>query len=177
MSGSGIPPLSSSGVFTVADSILIDAPREKVWEILLDFGSYKEWNAFVRGQTIVSESGTALADQTPAAGKMLFISPVHLPPTMGSPGFMESHSTNVRITTLDHENYRAAWITANGLPSWALQAERWQMLTVEDGKTKYESIEVFRGFIAYLVKFFTGKNLVLGVRAMAEGLKTRAEGA
>ncbi|KAJ7456901.1 hypothetical protein FB451DRAFT_1275187 [Mycena latifolia] len=177
MSGSGVPPLSSSGVFTVADSILIDAPREKVWEILLDFGSYKEWNAFVRGQTLVSASGSALADQTPTAGKTMLIRPVHLPPTMGNPGFMESHSTTVKITAIDHDNFRAAWITANGLPAWALQAERWQMLTVEGGKTKYESIEVFRGIIAYVVKFFTGKNLVLGVRAMAEGLKSRAEDA
>ncbi|KAJ7146090.1 hypothetical protein C8R44DRAFT_863899 [Mycena epipterygia] len=175
MSGSGVPPLSSTGVFTVADSILIDAPPEKVWQILLDFGSYKEWNAFVRGQTIVSENGTALADQTPTTDRKLYISPVHLPPTMGTPGFMGSHSTTVEITTIDHENYRAAWITSNGLPSWGLQAERWQMLTVEGGKTKYESIEVFRGIIAYLVKFFTGKNLILGVRAMAEGLKSRAE--
>ncbi|KAJ7701584.1 hypothetical protein B0H17DRAFT_1045894 [Mycena rosella] len=172
MSSSGVPPLSSTGVFTIADSILIDAPREKVWEILLDFGSYKE----CRGQTIVSASGTALADQTPAAGKRLLIRPVHLPPTMGEPGFMQSHSTNVLITTIDHENYRAAWV-GDGLPRWALHAERWQMLTMEGGKTKYESIEVFSGIIAYIVKFFTGKNLVLGVRAMAEGLKSRAEGA
>ncbi|KAJ6554587.1 hypothetical protein B0H19DRAFT_1154150 [Mycena capillaripes] len=170
-----VPPLSSSGVFTVADSILIDAPREKVWQVLLDFGSYKEWNAFVRGQTLVSPSGAALADQTPAAGHLMSISPVHLPPTTEKPGFMQSHSQTVRITAIDHENYRAAWVTAGGLPKWALYAERWQMLTVEDGKTKYESIEVFSGIIAYVVKLFTGRNLVLGVKAMAEGLKSHSE--
>ncbi|KAJ7701585.1 hypothetical protein B0H17DRAFT_1045902 [Mycena rosella] len=173
---SSVPPLSSTGVFTVAESILIDAPREKVWEILLDFGSYKEWNAFVREQAIVSASGTALADQTPAVGKRLLIRTVHLPPTMGDPGLMQSIGINALITTIDHENYRAAWV-ANSLPSWAFYAERWQMLTVEGGKTKYENFEVFRGILAYLLKFFAGKNLVLGVRAMAEGLKSRAEGA
>ncbi|KAJ7146088.1 hypothetical protein C8R44DRAFT_7250 [Mycena epipterygia] len=177
MSGSGVPPLSSAGVFTVAHSILIDAPPEKVWQILLEFGSYKEWNPFVRGQTLISENGTALADQTPATGQMMSISPVHLPPTMGTPGFLGSLSITVQITTLDHENYRAGWISSNGLPSWALQGERWQMLTVKGGKTKYESIEVFSGIIAYLFKFFTRKNMILGVRAMAEGLKSRAEGA
>ncbi|KAJ7146121.1 hypothetical protein C8R44DRAFT_756637 [Mycena epipterygia] len=176
MSGSGVPPLSSTGVFTVADSILIDAPPEKVWKILLDFGSYKEWNPFVRGQTLILDNGTALADQTPATGRTMTISPVHLPPTMGTPGFLGSLSTTVRITTMDHENYRAGWITSK-LPSWALQGERWQMLTVEGGKTKYESIEVFSGIVAYLFKFFMEKNVVLGVRAMAEGLKSRAEGA
>ncbi|KAF7326643.1 hypothetical protein MVEN_02601400 [Mycena venus] len=157
-----VPPLSSSGVFTVADSILIDAPREKVWQILLDFPSYKEWNAFVRGQTLVSPTGTALADQTPTADTLMHISPVHLPPTMGEPRFMGSHSTVVRITAMDHEHFRAAWETAGGLPRWALFAERWQMLTVEDGKTRYESVEVFSGILAYVVKLFTGRNLVLG---------------
>ncbi|KAF7373522.1 hypothetical protein MSAN_00562600 [Mycena sanguinolenta] len=172
------PPLASSGVFTVADSILIDAPREKVWEILLDFKGYKEWNAFVRGQTLVSASGAALPDQTPAANTLMRISPVHLPPTMGEPSLGGSATTLVQITAVDHENFRAAWVTATPyMPRWALFAERWQMLTVVDGKTKYESIEVFSGILAYVVRFFVGANLVLGVRAMAEGLKRRAEGA
>lgn len=128
----------------------------------------------------------------------MLISPIHLPPTMGKPGFTQSQSITVRISAIDHENYRASWVTAGGLPKWALFAERWQMLTeqgapqalhaqaalliastVEGGKTvtKYESIEVFSGIIAYLVKLFTGKNLVLGVKAMAEGLKSRSESA
>ncbi|KAJ6463425.1 hypothetical protein C8R45DRAFT_911602 [Mycena sanguinolenta] len=184
------PPLSSSGVFTVADSILIDAPREKVWEILLDFKGYKEWPLphrpahatyallYSRGQTLVSPSGAALTDQTPTADTLMRISPVHLPPTMGEPGLGGSSTTLVRITTVDNENFRAAWVTAMPyMPRWALFAERWQMLTVVDGKTKYESVEVFSGILAYVVRFFVGANLVLGVRAMAEGLKRRAEGA
>ncbi|KAF8192634.1 hypothetical protein K438DRAFT_1829429 [Mycena galopus ATCC 62051] len=169
------PPLSSSGVFTVADSILIDAPREKVWEILLAFGSYKEWNAFVRNQTLITAEGAALPDQTPTPNTVMRISPVHLPPTMGEPKFMGSHTALVQITTIDHENYRAAWVTAGPPRKWLLHAERWQMLTVEGGKTKYESIEVFSGILAYVVQLFVGKNLVLGVRAMAEGLKSYSE--
>lgn len=50
------------------------------------------------------------------------------------------------------------------------------MLTTTDGgKTKYESIEVFSGLVAYLVRLFVGRNLNLGVQAMAEGLKAQAE--
>jgi lysozyme family protein len=94
---------------------------------------------------------------------------------MGEPGFMQSHNTTVLITAIDHENYRASWVTAGGLPKWALYAQRWQMLTVEDGKTKYESIEVFSGILAYVVQLFTGRSLVLGVKAMAEGLKSQCE--
>jgi hypothetical protein len=122
----------------------------------------------------VSESGAALADQTPSVGRKLVIC-AHLPLTMGTLRFMESLNIIVRITTIDHENYRAAWVGDSRLPNWLLRGERWQMLTVEEGKTKYESVEVFSGIIAYVVKFFTGEKLVLGVKAMMEGLKSRAE--
>lgn len=43
-----IPPLPA-GVFSVGASSLIDAPIDKVWNILLDFQSYSEWNPFVYG--------------------------------------------------------------------------------------------------------------------------------
>lgn len=43
---SALPPLRSSGVFSVSASISIDAPLEKVWTILLDFPSYKKWQEF-----------------------------------------------------------------------------------------------------------------------------------
>ncbi|KAK7055404.1 hypothetical protein R3P38DRAFT_2846903 [Favolaschia claudopus] len=166
-----LPPLSSSGVFTSTASIRIDAPREKVWEALLDFDSYKE----CRGQILVTPSGAKL-DGPPAVDALIKMEPVHLPPTMGDPAFMGSQSALVRIIALDHENYRAAWVTAS-MPKWALFAERWQTLTVEDGITKYESVEVFSGILAYVVKWFVGKALDQGMMAMAEGLKSRCENA
>lgn len=38
-----LPPRVDSGVFAVQASTLIDAPVDKIWEILLDFPSYPEW--------------------------------------------------------------------------------------------------------------------------------------
>lgn len=38
-----LPPKASDGVLTVTASSIIDAPIEKVWEVLLDFSSYPEW--------------------------------------------------------------------------------------------------------------------------------------
>jgi hypothetical protein len=104
------------------------------------------------------------------------IYPVHIPPTMDDPGFFGKSSTQVISTTYDPENFRVAWKTNMPLPEWLFKAERWQELTeVGDGKTKYETFEVFYGPVAYLVNFFVGKGLKLGVVAMAEGLKKRAE--
>ena len=66
-----------------------------------------------------------------------------------------SHKSNlvVRITALDAENYGVVWCT-HGCPKFILSTESWQALSeVEGGKTKYEIIEVFRGPLAYVVKF------------------------
>lgn len=101
---------------------------------------------------------------------------VHIPPTLGKPGLFGKQGTTVQVTTVDNEHYRAAWVSAPLLPKSLLFAERWQMLTdLGNGKTRYENIETINGILAYLVKFFVGKNLQLAVDAMAQGLKTRSE--
>ena len=45
MSESDLPDigLTTSSVFTIRSSISIDAPKQKVWDVLLDFASYREW--------------------------------------------------------------------------------------------------------------------------------------
>ncbi|KII90105.1 hypothetical protein PLICRDRAFT_40307 [Plicaturopsis crispa FD-325 SS-3] len=170
---SGLPPRATDGVFAVQATALIDAPREKVWSVLLDFPSYTEWNPFVREQMIVDKSKKRLDDQTPAEGKYLHITRVHIPPTMDHVRFPSSAFE--MITTVDHENYRVAWINL-AAPKWILNAERWQSLTVtDDGKTKYETIEVFGGIFAYLVKFFVGAGLNKGFHEAGQALKRRSE--
>ncbi|KAJ3843040.1 hypothetical protein F5878DRAFT_606038 [Lentinula raphanica] len=178
--GTSTPPPVSSAVFHISGSTTISAPPEKVWQILLDFDSYKQWNPFVRSQKVMSKSDSAPL----SVGNRLELYPVHLPPTMDDDhvGFLQKNSTLVEVTVLDHENYRVAWRVAGMLPRWMLDAERWQMITVEEGgdggaemKCKYESYEVFRGVLAYVVQWFVGKELDMGVDAMAEALKLRAE--
>ena len=134
---------------------------------------------FRRGQTIIDpKSGQPLASQNlTAAGQHMRLYPVHLPPTFGEPSFFQKQSVYVVCTGIDRENHRVSWALA-GFLSFFVYADRWQTLTdLGSGRVKYETIEVFDGFFAYLVKWFAGKNLVLGTRAMAEGLKQRAESA
>ena len=40
---SALPPKADEAVFAVNASVVIDAPIDKVWGILLDFPSYPEW--------------------------------------------------------------------------------------------------------------------------------------
>ena len=94
---------------------------------------------------------------------------------MGEPGLFQVQSAFETITTVDHENYRVAWANI-ALPRFLLNAERWQLLSVDgDGKTKYETTEVFGGILAYIIKFLMREKLAMGFNAQAEGLKKRAE--
>ena len=129
-----------------------------------------------RSQTVVNASKEALVDQTPHEGSFLHLK-VNLPPTMEEPGLFGKSSAFVKVTTMDHTNHRAAW-SSEGLPNFMLYTERWQALSVDEatGRTKYETIEVFGGFLAYFVKLFVGKNLALGFQASADCLKKCAEG-
>lgn len=123
----------------------------------------------------MNASKEILADQTPCEGSFLQIN-VNLPPTMEEPGFFGRQSVFVKVTSIDHTNHRATWCP-EGLPKFLLHSERWQALSVDEatGGTKYETIEVFSGFLAYFVKFFVGKNLELGFQASADCLKKCAE--
>lgn len=123
----------------------------------------------------MNSSKEPLLDQTPREGDFIQMS-VNIPPTMQEPGLFGKNSAFVKITTVDHANHRAAWCT-EGIPRFLLRTERWQALSVDEasGRTKYETIEVFAGLLAYFVKFFVGKNLALGFKAAADCLKKRAE--
>jgi len=173
---SNLPPLSSKGVFQVSVSVLIDAPRDKVWNVLLDLPKYHEWNPFVRCQTVVSKiDHQALEDQTLRPSEYVLMSPVHIPPTMDDSSVWVSTSSLALVTVVDHENYRYSWKYVS-LPRWLLSVERWVgVSTVLGGGTKYESMEVFKGIAAIFLRIFIGKGLKKGFVAMGEALKTRCE--
>jgi len=187
---SSLPPLVSTGVFSVSTSCVIDAPIKDVWSTLIDFPSYNDWNPFVceplpsiphpnllttlihsRSQVVSDASGAPLPEQTLRPGTYLSIR-THIPPSMEKTRF--PHSAWCLVTVVDHENYRAAWVY-DAMPKWLLNSERWQTLTLVDGKTRYESREVFCGILAYFVMFFFQPKLKLAFDVMAQALKERAE--
>ena len=111
-------------------------------------------------------------DQTPRDGAYMIME-VYIPPSSDPSRRASSHPLE-QITAVDHDNYRIAW--RNCMPSWLVNAERWQALSVtEDGKTLYETREVMKGIGAYFIKWFLSRDLQLGFQAVADGLKKRAE--
>lgn len=134
-----------------------------------------------RGQTLVSASSqTPLPDQTPFLGAHILMKPVHIPPTMDDTSVWFPSSSLERITVLDHDNYRCSWVYISKLPKWMMHTERWQSLTVVQGEgekevTRYESILVFHGLLAYVIKLILQTGLKESSQAMGEALKERAE--
>lgn len=97
----------------------------------------------------------------------------HIPP----------HTTKVseRITTVDRENHRLSWRNID-YPSWALRAERWQVLSSitspEAGrktKTQYETWEAFDGVLANFVEWFVGRKLKQAFDVFVDGLQSRCQ--
>uniref|UniRef100_A0A8H7XL02 SRPBCC domain-containing protein n=1 Tax=Psilocybe cubensis TaxID=181762 RepID=A0A8H7XL02_PSICU len=159
-------------------TILIDAPIEKVWDILMDFPEYKNWNTFARSMVLVDyNTRQPLADQTLELGKYIDIR-AHMNPgdVPEEPGYLDKGNAFVFISTLEPDIHRVAWTTSM-FPSWILQSVRTQALSVDEasGKTKYENREVFSGFLSYIVKFFVGGKLNKGFAAAASSLKKHAE--
>ena len=112
-----------------------------------------------------------LDDQTPVEGQYLVMK-VHIPPSLDDK--VPTIDVFEQISHVQPDLHRVAWVST--LPSWFVKAERWQALsTTEDGKTLYESREVFAGPSAWAIRWFLSTNLMKGFEAMAEALKKRAE--
>ncbi|KAI0262344.1 hypothetical protein BC834DRAFT_394873 [Gloeopeniophorella convolvens] len=169
MADQHIPELTSSGVLTVRSSVVINAPKEKVWDVLLDFPSYGE----CRTQEVIGPDGKIpLLPQEPAPGRRLRLH-VHVPPTSARPSTVEEVLTHV-----DDVHFRLAWRWATPA-RWLLHAERWQILRDAPGgggTTVYETWEVIGGMLAYVARVFGLRaKLQASFDGMSDGLKERAE--
>ncbi|KAH9485221.1 hypothetical protein JR316_0002128 [Psilocybe cubensis] len=177
---SNLPP-ATPGVFTAQASIIIDAPIETAWEVLLDFPSYPEWNPFVRSQVVTNTLFIPLADQTPHESLRLIIQaqipPLPLPVDADTPpNLLHSQTSYENITTIDASSHRAAWRQIM-IPGAVLNAERWQALSpVAGGGTYYEAREVFSGPVGYVVETLFAEGLQAGFEAQAVAFKARVEG-
>ena len=62
----------------ITTEIIINAPREKVWEILTDFDNYKNWNPFVIKSTGKAVVGTRLVNTIKNGGRYFVFKPIIL---------------------------------------------------------------------------------------------------
>ena len=59
---------------SIETSIIIEAPKDKVWSVLTDFERYPQWNPFIKSLTGVTEVGNTISAtiQPPESGAMTF---------------------------------------------------------------------------------------------------------
>ncbi|HSV37647.1 MAG TPA: SRPBCC domain-containing protein [Nocardioidaceae bacterium] len=145
-------------------TIEIDAPLDVVWSVMLDTGSYGEWNPFLERIECPS------------------------PPKPGDPIILHVRWTNGRTTRsperikvvegpTDEDGLRRATLAyvyeGMGAKLRLVQGTRWQRLTQKPGEpTTYDTVEEFSG---PLVKLAGPARVEEGFRRHAEALKRRAE--
>jgi hypothetical protein len=145
-------------------SVEIDAPIERVWEVMLDTASYDEWNPFVEraecampprvGEPIVLHVRWANGRTTTSPERISLIEPPH-------------DEGGVRRATLAY--------VYEGLPAklGLVRGTRYQRLSQgEDGPTRYDTVEEFSG---PLVTLAGPGRVTEGFRRHAEALKQRCE--
>ena len=138
-----------------SDAVEIEAPIERVWEVLVDFGRYGEWNPF-----------TTRVDTDSRVG-----SPVDLHVTLGPLRVKQRE----RIEVVDPP-HRLAWSTKTG-HRLLLSARREQRLeALGEGRCRYVTNDAFKGPLTPLVVLLFGRLIRGGFNDMAVALKRRAEG-
>ncbi|MDX1694447.1 MAG: SRPBCC domain-containing protein [Ketobacteraceae bacterium] len=138
-----------------SDRVDIQAPAETVWQVLVDFERYPDWNPFTyRVETdLVPGHAVDLYVKLPGWGRRLQTEYVHqvVRPRLLSWGM-----------TLGHETL--------------LQALREQRLEVlSENSCCYQSTDAFRGVLTPLVRFLFARSIRRGFNAMAHALKLEAE--
>ena len=132
-------------------SATVDAPPERVWEILADVGCWADW-----------DSGVVGVEGRPGEGNRLKVTS-ELNPKRAYP---------VKVTELDRPR-RMAW--RGGMPLGLFTGVRTYTLTPEgEGRTRFDMREEFSGPLLPLI-WRSMPDMNDSFRQFASGLKARAE--
>jgi hypothetical protein len=136
--------------------IVIQASPNRVWEILIDFPSYKEWNPFITSIIGEAKAGTRLkTDVRPVGGSTIAFKPVVL--VAESPRELRWRG-NLWIPNLfDGEHIFTIQIFSQN-------------------RINFVQIEQFNGILVPMIPRSLWDKLLDGFKLMNEMLKARAEG-
>ena len=137
----------------------IDAPVEKVWNIIIDLERYPEWNTFtprIRAKQIVVGEEFLLDCQMTEKQLLRDEKEVFL--------------------AYEPERYRVCWGTSRTKGRPGIKSYRWQICEpVNDKLTHFVNYEEFHGILAPLVNLLYGKKLHRAFVGYCQDLKKRAE--
>ncbi len=137
------------------NEILINACAKNVWDILMDFEKYPEWNGFFDLVSGKAEVGKKLINKMKGPdGKIMTFKPVVL-------------------EVKSEKCFR--WLGHLGIPGLFDGEHRFFIEEIDTGKVKFTQQEIFKGF---LVPFFwnqMSQHTLSGFEQFNMGLKRRAE--
>ncbi len=139
----------------VQSEIEIDAPPERVWEVLTDFEAYPDWNPFMRYMRgDLREGGKFETRIEPPEGRGMTFKPT--------------------ITRVDPPR-ELRWLGRMMLPRIADGEHAFELHPLDGGRTRLVQREQFRGVLVPILWRMMGKRTEAGFEAMNEALKARAE--
>lgn len=138
-----------------SDRVEIDAPIETVWQVLLDFKQYPEWNPFTyRVETDLQiGSPVDLYVRLPGRGSRL-------------------QTEYVREVSAPE---RLSWGMTMGADFLLRALRQQQLYRLSDSRCCYQSTDAFSGLLTPVVRLLFGNSIRNGFNAMAYALKQRAE--
>ncbi|MDA1061632.1 MAG: SRPBCC domain-containing protein [Chloroflexi bacterium] len=137
--------------------IAIDAPVERVWEVLTDFSSYPAWNPFITSIDGEAREGARLtARLEPPGSRAMTFKPT------------------VRAAEAPRE-FR--WLGRLLVPGLFDGEHIFELRATDAGGTRFVQREEFRGLLVGLLLRMVGQNTQRGFDDMNAALKARAEAA
>jgi hypothetical protein len=139
----------------IRTEIDIQAPLEKVWELLTDFKNFELWNPFIRKIEGIPSLGTKIK--------------IHLHTSAG-----KSRTYQPKITKLEPFK-ELRWFGKSTIPG-IFNGERIFILEpIESSQIRFIHKEIFTGLLVHLVGNRLDKDMYSSFISMNEALKERAE--
>ncbi len=137
-----------------SDPVEIEAPAERVWDILVDFERYGEWNPFTTRVEASLEIGA----------------PVMLHVRLG----WLKRKQPERIETVEPPHL-LAWGTTMGHPVLLSALREQRVEALGETRCRYSTTDRTTGLLTPLVALLFGRLIRQGFNDLAAALKTRAE--
>ena len=139
----------------VFSEIEIQAPAERVWQVLTDFSSFLEWNPFIRQISGQPKEGTHLK--------------VHIEPPGG-----KGRTFRPKVLKAN-PNHELRWLGRLLIPGLFDGDHFFSIEQLESNRVRFVQREIFSGLLVFFLARRLEAKIRLGFEQMNQALKLRAE--
>lgn len=118
--------------FELREEVIIDAPPERVWAVIVDFPSYAQWNTQLAWLGGTAAPGEVLQLRLSAEGAQPY--------------------TFAPVVSHWEPNVRFAWLARTGLPRVFDGEHFFELFPVEGGKTRLVNRETYSGVLSRVME-------------------------